>query len=484
MIRVTHFGAMTVSVGLALGAVAGAVVASAVPDHGVIAAYALAAPVSQTPSGLVVRAVVPAGSTCPTLDITTGDSGSRAHRAIPMIPRNAPATTGAAFASILVCSAPVPIGVVTASIGGHTVPAHMPDHIAKLAMFGDSGCRIVVGEVQDCADVNQWPLARLGRSMAMQHPDAIVFNGDFFYREAPCPSVDDDECGSSPAPISSLPITDSAYGWIADVLLPMAPVLQTAPLVVTRGNHEACNRAGNGYFLLFDPRQGTESTCAPVVKSKGLEAAPTIPTPTYAIDLQVNPTRTLRLAIVDTAGGSDTEVTAYAAVQRPAYQEAARLAAPASGRESWLVTHRPLYAFVSSTFAKPGKAFDPWTSRDQAAAAFGLLGNFDLVSSSHIHLAQAVQLPGLPGQLVLGNGGTLLDPAVGYALPTTGQVVGADQAYPAPAYAWVDARFGYAMAYPNAKAGSWRMAMLDDSGTQYARCGVDQRRLFCSNTTH
>ena len=482
MFRVARLGAVTVSVGLVLGAVGGAASAATTPNHGVIAAYALAAPVSQTPSGLVVRAVVPAGSTCPALDITAGASEKLTRSSVAMSPRKAPATTGAAFASILVCSAPVPLGAVTANIGGHTVPARMPDRIARLAMFGDTGCRIVVGEVQDCVDVNQWPLARLARSMATQNPDAIIFNGDFFYREAPCPSLDEDECGSSPAPISSLPITDSAYGWIADVLLPMAPVLQTSPLVVTRGNHEACKRAGNGYFLLFDPRRGTEATCAPVVTSKGLEAAPTVPSPTYAIDLHVNPSRTLRLAIVDTAGGSDTEVTAYSAVQRPAYQEAARLAAPSSGRESWLVTHRPLYAYVSSTFGKPGKAFDPWTSRDQAAAAFGLLGNFNLVSSSHIHLAQAVQLPGLPGQLVLGNGGTLLDPVLGYALPTTGQVITANQSYPAPAFAWVDARFGYAMAYPNAKAGSWRMAMLDDSGRQYARCGVDQRRLFCSNS--
>ncbi|MDD2858385.1 MAG: metallophosphoesterase [Candidatus Nanopelagicales bacterium] len=482
MTRVKRLATVAAAVGLLLGGGVGAATAGTAPDHGVIAAYALAAPTTEVPSGLVARAVVPAGSSCPALEISARTSSRATHRSFAMTQRLAPATTGAAFASILVCSAPVPVGASTASVGGHVIPAHMPARVQRLAMFGDTGCRIESTQVQDCADSSQWPLARLARSMATQDPDAIVFNGDFFYREAPCPALDDDECGSSPPPVASLPITDSAYGWIADVLLPMAPVLPTAPLIVTRGNHEACYRAGNGYFLMFDPREGTEGTCAPVLGAKGLEAAATLPLPTYAIDLPVTASRTLRLAIVDSAGGSDTEVTSYAAQQRPAYEQASRLAAPAAGRESWLVTHRPLYAYVSSTFAKPGKAFDPWTSRDQAAAAYGLLGNFALVSSSHIHIAQAVQLPGLPGQLVLGNGGTLLDPAVGYALPTTGQVVGTGQAYPVPSSAWVDQRFGYAMAYPNAKAGSWRMAMLDHTGRQYARCGVDDRRIFCANT--
>jgi hypothetical protein len=33
--------------------------------------------------------------------------------------------------------------------------------------------------------------------------------------------------------------------------------------VVVRGNHEDCNRGGNGYFIYMDPREGTEKTCAP-----------------------------------------------------------------------------------------------------------------------------------------------------------------------------------------------------------------------------
>lgn len=449
------------------------------PTQGeVISAYSVAAPTSTTPSGLVARAVIPAGARCPDLGVITDRHDKARIRTIAMQERKAAPTTAPAFAAITVCTAHLPIDAVFASVAGRAIPARMPTTVDRIAIFGDSGCRIIASVVQDCADPAAWPLSIISSSIARDRPDAVLYAGDFFYREAGCPPDEQDECGSSPPPVTGLPFTDSAYGWIADVLLPMAPMLATAPLIVSRGNHEACYRGGNGFFLLFDPRAGTEATCAPIAGSSGLTAAPTVPTPTYAIDLPVSHGRTLRLAIVDSAGGSDSAVTSFAAVQRPAYERAARLTGTRPGRESWLVTHRPLYGYVSSTFAQPGMPFSPWTSADQTAAAQGLLGTYDMVLSGHIHTAQAVQLPGLPGQLVLGNGGTLLDPTVGYALPTTSPGAG----YPAPSWAWVAPRFGYALASPNPDEGSWRIAMLDPAGSQFARCGLKDASLFCTDT--
>jgi hypothetical protein len=357
----------------------------------------------------------------------------------------------------------------------------MPSVVNRLALLGDSGCRISSSQVQDCASDTEWPLARISQSIAQEHPDAVVFNGDFFYREAACPIASQAECGSSPPPVTGLPFTDSAYGWISDVLLPMAPVLSAAPLIVTRGNHEMCNRGGNGYFLLFDPRTGTEGTCAPSLANGTLTAAATTPTDTYAIDLRVARSRLLRLAIVDSAGGSDTHADSYAGVQRPAYVAAAAMTQPRRGLESWLVSHRPVFGYVTTDFAQPGIPFNPWTSVDQTAASFGLLGNYALVFSSHLHLAQAVQVPDQPGQLVIGNSGTLLDPATGYPLPATGPAGAAGQQYSAPSSAWVAIRFGYAIATPNAAVGSWRVRMKDASGVDFARCGVASRRIGCAD---
>lgn len=446
------------------------------PEPQVISAFSLAAPTSQTPSGLVARAVIPSGSACPDLRVT--ERGGRT-RAVPMAVRPTPANTMPAFDPITVCSADVPSGAVRASVAGVPIPARMPERIDRLAMLGDSGCRIASWQVQDCGSVDAWPFARVAESVAQERPDAILFNGDWFYRESACPDSAQALCGSSPPPVGGLPFTDSAYGWIADALLPMAPMMSAAPLIVTRGNHEACNRGGNGYFLLLDPREDTSGTCAPVLAGGALTAAPTVPTPTYAIDLTVDEGRTLRLAVVDSAGGSDTAVTPFAAVQRPAYEAAAALTRPRPGRESWLYTHRPSYAYVTDTFAVPGRPFSPWSAFDQAAASYGLLGSYELLFSSHLHLAQAVQLPGLPPQLVLGNAGTLLDPPTGYPLPATGLPLGDGISLPAPDWAWVDVRFGYAVATPGAERGQWRLSMRDPQGRQFARCGLDDRQLYC-----
>ena len=443
----------------------------------VIAAYSLAAPRSEVPSGLVARAVVPGGTHCPALRVAL--SADRPDHVMQMTVRPTPARTAPAFDAITVCTAPLPVGATAASISGVVVPAAMPTSVDRLALLGDSGCRITSWQVQDCASAEAWPLALIAQSVADERPDAVIFNGDFFYREAACPAASQAMCGSSPPPIAGLPFTDSAYGWIADALLPMAPMLAAAPLIVTRGNHEACYRGGNGFFLLFDPRKGTPDTCAPVSTATGLVAADTLPTPTYAIDVAVRDGRTLRLAIVDSAGGNDNSVTSFAAIQRPAYVRAADLAQARSGRETWLVTHRPLYGFVTTAFAQAGQPFNPWGSMDQAAAADGLLGSYDLVFSSHMHIAQAVQLPGLPGQLILGNAGTLLDPPTGYPLPTAGPQISATPGYPAPTWGWVGVRFGYAMASPQTDRGSWRVTMKDPSGAMFARCSLAHRELYC-----
>lgn len=442
---------------------------------GVIAAYSLAAPTSTAASGLLARAVVPNGSPCPTLVITRGGATASLRMAV----RPAPARTSPAFDSITVCERAVPVGSDTATVSGASIPAHMPARVERLALVGDTGCRIWPTQTQDCASPTAWPLARISASIAAEAPDAILINGDFFYRESACPESAQALCGSSPPPVTGLPMTDTAYGWIADALLPMAPMLQTAPVIVTRGNHEECGRAGNGYFLLMDPRVGTQDTCSPIASPAGLVAATTVPTPTYAIDLRVSATRTLRLAIVDSAGGSDTQVTSIAPAQRGAYVAAEALARPRAGRETWLFTHRPSYAFVTTQFAVPGRPFNPWSSMDQTNASFGLLGRYDLVFSSHLHLAQAVQLPNLPPQLVLGNGGTLVDPATGYPLPAAGPQLPDGRGYPAPAWAWVDDTFGYATATPGADAGSWQLRMRDMDGHAFARCGLADRRLYC-----
>ncbi len=252
----------------------------------------------------------------------------------------------------------------------------------------------------------------------------------------------------------------------------MQPLLRAAPLIVSRGNHEDCWRAGNGFFLFMDPRPGTWDDCAPVAGPDGAPAAPEVVTAPYAIDLPVRAGRTLRLVITDSAPGSDTRITPASTLMAPQFAAAARLAAPARGRESWLVTHRPPFGYVSSTVVAPGGS--PWPG-DIVAATRGTLADYRMIVSGHLHFAQMVQIPGQPGQLLLGNGDTRLDPPTGYERPATGP-----SGYPAPTSAWTLVEFGYAVALPGRQAGRWTFRLRDMDGRLQATCALAGQQLGCA----
>lgn len=433
-----------------------------------IAAYSLAAPKGESPSGLVARAIVPGGTSCPRLVVLRADG---TERSVPMTPRRAPATTGGSFSAFTACSADIPARAVQARVGTAVIPAAMPTRVTRMAIFGDTGCRLKGSTVQDCSTQQTWPLARISSSIANDRPDLILFTGDFFYREAACPDAQQASCAGSPAPVPGAPFKDTAYSWAADVFTPMSPLFSAAPIVVTRGNHEACNRGGNGYFLYFDPREGTEGTCAPVAGADGVLTVPTNDlNPTYAVDVRIDARRSLRLVVVDSAYGWDCDPSALVAAQRTRYVEAQRLA---RGRTSWLVVHRPIVGWQPNTDCSPTGG---WISADQAVASTGLLGPYQMMLSSHIHAAEAINIPGLPGQLVIGNGGTLLEEVAG-TIPSTGpSFPGAS--YPGPSSSWFASRFGYVLATPGTGK-DWVMHMRDPQGTTFATCTLAKKRISC-----
>jgi hypothetical protein len=294
-------------------------------------------------------------------------------------------------------------------------------------VFGDTGCRIAVYppeppstestyQIQDCNSPAAWPLETVAKEIAAAGPDLIVNTGDFFYRESDCPASGPAAplcAGSPPVNPPGSPNEDTWAGWEADWFRPARAVFPAAPIVLARGNHESCDRAGTGYFFLLEPGVSPPDTCQ---RAYTLEYDPENPKPPLAQPTWVARLGSIDLVMLDSSNASDTAVQnadTYAALGR----RAVGLLRP-SGATGWLLTHRPVYAW--ERFAGPAKP-PIWTSLTMEAALDAVIRPFAAVFSGHLHLFQTVQIPGRPAQLTLGDGGTLLDPAdQGGALPTFG----------------------------------------------------------------
>ena len=440
------------------------------PASAVVAAFSLAAPNGATASGLVARAVVAGGTRCPSLT-TVMKNGTT--RSTPMRQRIPAVTTAGQFDALISCSTPIPANAVSARVLSTVIPHAMPTRIKNMALLGDTGCRIKGSAIQACNDPSAWPLATLSTTIASQKPDLTVFLGDFFYREAVCPPEQTAKCGGSPAP-GAVPFKDSSLGWNADTFIPMAPLLAAAPLVVVRGNHEDCPRGGNGYFIYMDPREGTEGTCAPTESASGvlMSPAPELTQP-YAVDVTISKGNRLRFIVMDSAAGKDCQVTSLLPQQTAAYVRARQLAKGQA--HTWLLVHRPIAAWTPADDCAAGGS---WVTADQQTASYGQLAPYDLILSSHIHMVESMNIPGMPGQLVLGNGSTQLEVDRPFTLPTSGPGGDPATAYPAPTSGWWAVRFGYGMAQPKS-SGNWGIALRSPTGSTFAQCTVAQRKVNC-----
>ena len=150
---------------------------------------------------------------------------------------------------------------------GRGFPAPVKN-IAKRIVVGDTGCRLLAkhGLYQESNNNSLWPFARIARSVKEAAPDLIIYTGDYIYRESPCPGGDEGCEGS--------PYGDTELTWESDWLGPARPIHDAAPLVLIRGNHETCSRAGHGWFRYLDAHSNRpeclESTDPWVISFKSL----------------------------------------------------------------------------------------------------------------------------------------------------------------------------------------------------------------------
>ncbi|WP_297692928.1 metallophosphoesterase [Phenylobacterium sp.] len=357
---------MAVLVGLAVAAPAAAAPAAAAP----------VAWVELTPQGAEARAIVD-GAGCPTL---RADG-----KAIAMRTRAAP---GEAFPN-RVCAARLPRRARRLVVAGSALraPIARPN---RLVIFGDSGCRIVKGLVQNCNDpVAGWPFAQVARLAAAQHPDLVIHLGDYYYREAPCPPATEACAGS--------PYGDRWATWKAELFDPARPLLAAAPWVFVRGNHEDCARGGAGWFRLVDP-------LPPLIKGTACATSE---------ETWFAPIGGIRLAIFDDAEADDNKSDPGAEAS------ASKGILPVlDSREptTWLVTHRPLWA-LSHKGLSIGGDWGNVNVREAVKAWFATPGvdvswsHVSLMLAGHVHNFTSLDFAGArPPELIVGTGGDVQDP--------------------------------------------------------------------------
>jgi hypothetical protein len=325
--------------------------------------------VQATTSGFEARLITTAAA-CPSLQTDKGD--------VAMTVR---ATATADFP--LLCGAAIPKDATRATIAGTALPVPTANP-QRILVLGDTGCRIKGSALQACNDPSRWPFPQLAAAAAKLKPDLVIHVGDYLYRESACPSGNQGCAGS--------PWGDNWITWQADFFEPAAPLLVAAPIVLARGNHEDCSRAGPGWLRLQGPTAFDAG--APCVRHL----------PLTMVDLG-----DLRLAVMDDATAEETNLDRDASpVYAAELAEMAKLPAPV-----WFVHHRPIWAAITGPLGIPIGGNLQLIDAVRINAMHGgpmIAPGVELMLSGHIHTFEAINYAkGVPPQIVAGNGGTNLE---------------------------------------------------------------------------
>lgn len=338
-----------------------------------------------------------------------------------------------------VCALPIPKSAREAAIDGRPLALPAP-RVNKIALIGDTGCRLKGFVLQDCNSIKSWPFRLAADTAAEFAPDLVLHLGDVFYRESACPLARKGCAGS--------PFGDNWQAWKADFFDPAGPLLGSAPWVLARGNHEDCARGGKGWDRTLDafPFGGDES-CASVESP-------------FSIDLGG-----LTLAVLDASAAEDRVLDENLAENlSKQFAGLATITGP-----MWLAMHKPIYAAVRIV-----NGVSEGDNKTLAAAARAAMpANALAILSGHLHVFQTVSYADdFPAQIVSGNGGDQLS---GFAPPNfDGLVINGATVEQGRSVANV---FGFAMLERGAE--EWRLTGYDFHGKPLAVCHLRGRKLAC-----
>jgi hypothetical protein len=339
---------------------------------------------------------------------------------------------------VTVCALGIPKGAVAAALDGR--PLALPrERIDRILLVGDTGCRLNALALQGCNALKTWPFRLVADLAAEAAPDLVIHVGDLIYRERACPP-DAKACAGSPH-------GDNYETWKADWFEPAEALLEAAPIVFVRGNHEDCARNWRGWTRFASAFPFARS-CAPVE-------------PPFFVGLGG-----LTLAVLDVVQAEDRAVDDTLS---PLLESQFAGLASRSG-PLWIAMHKPVYGV---TRVKDGVV--EGDNKTLAAAVRGALPqNVEALLSGHLHVFEAMSyVQDFPAQIIAGTGGDLLDAFAPERVDglrvgdkTIEKGVGAPN------------KFGYATLERQGD-GLWLVQDYDAHGARLARCRLDGRKLSC-----
>ena len=438
--------------------------ASASPAAGKPVAYVLVGE-----DGRAVARIVTSEAACPPL-IADGRRRTMIERAGPAVlpqrpTQSTPENSRPSAFPVRICEATLPHGVRAASIFGRPLPVPRA-RIDRIVVIGDTGCRLKASDHawQACDDPAAWPFARVAARAAAWRPDLVVHVGDYLYRENPCPAGQPG-CAGSPW----------GYGWDAwqaDFFAPAGPLLRAAPWVVTRGNHESCTRAGQGWWRLLDPR--------PLVPARDCNDPRADTNGNYSPPYAVGLGGGARIVVMDLSAAGNHPIAPddpRSAQFAEAYRALARLAAPPGF--TFAVDHYPILGLSARTreghdVVRPANhAIRSVFARQGPLLPAGV----DILLAGHVHLWEQLSFAApYPSQFIAGFSGTQEDVV---PLPETLPA----GVTPVPGVrvtgysAWTRG-FGF-MTMTRLGARRWRVEIRDVDGAIVRRCRIEGRASRC-----
>jgi Calcineurin-like phosphoesterase len=388
----------------------------------------------------VARAITEAtvgggGNPCPTITINGGapvQMNLRAAATTSLAQRsvNTPPAKPALF-PVSACEFSLPSGVTSAVVAGRSLPVPKANP-TKIVVIGDTGCRLQNNNgTQSCNDPNPnstdtpYPFAAVAALAAAQNPDLVLHVGDYAYRDNPCPAGAGYNCGGSPW----------GFGWDtwqADLFTPGAALLAAAPWIVTRGNHEQCNRAGQGWYRFLDPNP-YDNTGVHTCDNPANDA--TAAGGNWNNPFLVNINASSQIVVFDTANAKPQAQTPalqtgpgtlFFTTYASELQTAANLVNASPLPFNLWSNHHPIFGYATGNPpVNPIPAFPPIMNSVFPGTYFPPPINLALHGHTHDYQAINFQTGSLPdggtfqpaATLVSGNAGDILDTALPYPLP-------------------------------------------------------------------